>query len=71
MKSDRTIFPDAHPTSLCAGTADIPFTTCAHNFGFTILITFIQHAILRSQADSLFLNKHISYVCHSAYVETK
>ena len=36
MKSDRTNFHDAQPTSLCVSTADIPFMTCARNLGFLI-----------------------------------
>ena len=36
MKSDRTIFLAAQPTSLHVATADIPFTTCPCNPGFLI-----------------------------------
>ena len=36
VKSNRTIFPDAQPASLRAGTADIPFLTCAHNLRLMI-----------------------------------
>ena len=36
MKSNRTIFPDAQPTSLRVGAAGIPFPTCACSLGFTI-----------------------------------
>ena len=57
MKLNRTIFPDAQPTSLRAGTADIPFTTCALNFGFFI-------------SDNT-LDRHIWTVCSSAYVEIR
>ena len=31
IKSSKTIFPDAQPTSLRVGTADIPFTACIRN----------------------------------------
>ena len=47
MKSDRTHFP-----------GDIPFTTCARNFGFM-------------SSDHMTLNKHISAVCRSAYVKIR
>ena len=36
IKSSETIFPDALPTSLRVGTADIPFTTCTRNLGVMI-----------------------------------
>ena len=36
MKSKRSIFPDAQPTSVRVGTADIPFMTFARNLGFMI-----------------------------------
>ena len=50
------IFPHAQPTSLRVGTADIPFMTCARNLGFRI-------------SDNMSLDKQISNVGRSAYVE--
>ena len=58
MKLTRTIFPDAQPTSLRVGTADIPFTTYVRELGFMI-------------SDNTALDKHISTVCRSAYVEIR
>ena len=58
MKLTRTIFPDAQPTSLRVGAADIPFTTYVRNLGFMI-------------SDNTALDKHISTVCRSAYVEIR
>ena len=53
MKSNRTIFPGAEPTSLRVGTANIPFTTCARNLGFMI-------------SDNVSLDKYILNICRSA-----
>ena len=36
IKSNRTTFPDAQPTSLPVGSVDIPFMTCARNLGFMV-----------------------------------
>ena len=58
MISNRTILPDAQPTSLRVGTADISFPTCARNLGFII-------------SDNMTLHMHISTVCGSAYVEIR
>ena len=58
IKSSRTTFPNAQPTSLRVGSADILFTTCARNLGFTI-------------SNNMSLDKHISNVCRSAYVEIR
>ena len=57
IKSNRTTFPDAQPTSLRVCSTDILFTTCARSPGFMI--------------SNKSLDKHISNVCHSAYVETR
>ena len=57
IKSNRTTFPNAQPTSLRVGSADSPFTTCARNLGFMI--------------SDMPLDKHISNVCRSAYVEIR
>ena len=46
------------PASLRVGKAGIPFTTCARNLGFMIW-------------GNPSLNKHISNVCRSAYVEIR
>ena len=57
VKSQKTIFPDAQPTSLHVGTAAILFMMCAHNLCFiSDNRTFLQH-------------KHILTVYHSAYME--
>ena len=58
IRSKRTTFLNAQPTSLCVGSANIPFTTCTHNLGFMI-------------SDNISLDKHISNVCRSAYVEIR
>ena len=60
MKLTRTIFPDAQPTSLRVGTVDIPsrVTTYVRQLGFMI-------------SDNTALDKHISTVCRSAYVEIR
>ena len=55
VKSNRTIPPNAQPTSLRVGSADSPFTTCARNLGFKI-------------SDNMSLDKHILNVCRSAYL---
>ena len=55
---NRTTFPNAQPTSLRVGSTDIPFTTSVRNLGFMI-------------SDNMFLDKHISNVCRSAYVEIR
>ena len=55
VKSNRTTFPNAQPTSLPVGSADIPFTTCTRNLGFMI-------------SDNMSLDEHIS---NSAYVEIR
>ena len=51
IKSNRTTFLNAQPTSLRVGSADIPLTTCARNLGFMI-------------SYSMSLDKRISNVCH-------
>ena len=58
IKSNRTSFPSAQPTSLPVGSADSPFTTCARNLGFMI-------------SDIMCLDKHTSKVCRSAYVKIR
>ena len=58
MKSNRTIAPDAQPTSLHVGTANIHFMTCTCNLGFMI-------------SDNMTPDKHILNVCHSAYTEVR
>ena len=57
IKSNRTTFPNAQPTSLRVGSADSPFTTCARNLGFMI--------------SDMSLDKHISNVCRSAHVDIR
>ena len=59
MKSSRTTFPDAQPTSFHIGSADIPFRICARNLGFMVSDL------------STSLDKHISSVCRSAYLEIR
>ena len=58
IKSNRTTFPDAQSATLRVGTADILFTICARNLGFMI-------------PDNLTLEKPMSNVCRSVYVEIK
>ena len=58
IKSNRTSFANAQHASLRVDSADIPFTTCARNLGFFI-------------SDNVSLDKHISNVCRSAYVEIR
>ena len=60
MKSNRTILPDAQPTSLRVGTADIPFTTFVRRLGLLIL-------------DNLILDKHKHSltVCRYVFVEIR
>ena len=58
IKSNRTTFPNAQPTSLRIGSAGCPFTTSARNFGFMI-------------SNNMSFDKHISNVCRSAYVEIR
>ena len=50
------MFLDVHPISLHAGIADIPYTTCACNFGFVTMIS-----------DNMTVDEHISNVYDSAY----
>ena len=57
IKSNRTTFPDAQPTSLRVCSTDILFTTCARSPGFMI--------------SNMSLDKHISNVCRCAYVEIR
>ena len=58
IKSNRTTFSDAQPTSLRVGSADSPFTTCARYLGFMI-------------SDNLSFDKHILNICHSAHTEIR
>ena len=53
-----SLFPDAEPTSLRVGTADITFTTCTRKLGFMI-------------SDNLSLDGHASTVCYSACVKIR
>ena len=55
VKSNRTHFPDAQPTSCLVDTADVPFTTRARNIAFVV-------------SDNMTVDKHISAVRPSAYV---
>ena len=58
IKSNRTTFPDAQPTSLRVGSVNIPFATCARNLGLTI-------------SGNMSFDKHISIVCCSAHVKIR
>ena len=50
--------PDGQPTAIRASTADIPLTTCVCNLGVM-------------SSGNIALDKHISNVCRSAYVEIR
>jgi len=58
IKSNRTTFTGAQSAALRVGTADILFTICARNLSFMI-------------PDNLTLDKPMSNVCRSLYVEIK
>ena len=58
IRSNRTTFPDAQSATLRVGTADILFTICARSLSFMI-------------PDNLTLDKPMSNVCRSVYVEIK
>ena len=58
IKSNRTTFPNAQPTSLRIGSAGCPFTTSARNFGFMT-------------SNNMSFDKHISNVCRCVYAEIR
>ena len=58
IKSNRTTFPNTQLTSLLVGSADCPFKTWTRNLGFMI-------------SENMSLNRHISNVCCSAYLEIR
>ena len=54
----RKPLPTTQPSSIRVGSSDILFSPCARNLGFML-------------SDDLSLDKHISHICRSAYLEIR
>ena len=58
LKSKSTSLPDPEPKSIQVGSCDVQFAASARNLGFTL-------------SSDMTLDKHISNVCRSAYIEIR
>ena len=58
IESNRTYFPNPPPTSIYIGNTDIPFSSQAKNLDVTL-------------PSNLSMEKHVTNVCRSAYVEIR
>ena len=58
IASNRTYFPNPPPTPIHMGNTDISFSSQAKNLGVTL-------------SSNLSMEKHVTNVCRSAYVEIR
>ena len=58
MRSNRVHLSDPIPTSIQVGNADVPFSSSCRNLGFTV-------------TDNMSLDKHVTNICKSAYIELR
>ena len=56
IASNGTYFPNPSPTTFQIGNTDIPFSSRAKNLGVTL-------------CSNLSMEKHVTNVCRSAYIE--